>query len=161
LDALAGFARAQTQELRCLSDTWPMYAHDARRTSASSSCCRAPLELAWRFDPPDKPPRKARLFHAVVASDAIFVSGAIGHSPAVVALALDGSKKWAFDSRVDITHAEWPAYALDRVILNDDGLYILDPRTGEQEVDRGLDAWGQVLSDGKVLFAVNTWYVAG
>jgi outer membrane protein assembly factor BamB len=157
----ADLAARETHALRCLSDTWPVYAHDAQRTGTSTSCCRGPLEPLWRYDPPDKPARKARLLHAVVSADAIYASGTIGESPAVFAVALDGTTQWVFDSRVDITHHEWPAYVLDRVILNDDGLYILDPRTGQQEVDRGLDAWGQVMSDGKVLLAANTWFVAG
>lgn len=150
-----------TDVLRCPADTWPIYAHDPHRSGASRGCCNGPLSFVWRHDPPPVPPRNARLFHAVVSADAVFASGIIGESPSVFSLALDGKPRWTFDSHVDITLHQWPSYVLDRVVLNDDGLYILDPRSGEKEVDRGLDSWGQVLSDGKNLFATNTWYIAG
>ncbi len=153
--------RSATLALRCPGGGWPIYAHDAQRSGATLGCCRGPVTPLWHFEPPAKPPRKARLHHAIVSKDAVYASGAIGESPAVFALTLAGKLLWTFDSHVDITRFEWPAYALDRVILNDDGLYILDPRTGETEVDRGLDSWGQVLDDGRNLFASNTWYVAG
>ena len=161
LDRVAELSRKVTEELRCPDDTWPIYAHDARRSSASKGCCKAPLIPAWRWEPASVGPRKSRLFHAVVSHDAVYASGIIGESPAVFALGLDAKHRWTFDSHVDITRHVWPAFVLDRVILNDDGLYILDPLNGEKEVDRGLDAWGDVITDGKNLFAVNTWYIAG
>ena len=163
-EALVGVgARAGSvaSSLRCPADPWPVYAHDAQRTGVSAGCCKGPLTPLWRFDPPPKPPRTSRLHHAVVSANALYVSGVIGDSPSVFALSLAGKLLWTFDSHVDITRHEWPSFVLDRVVLNDDGLYILDSRKGEQEVNRGLDSWGQVLTNGKNLLATNTWYVAG
>lgn len=161
LGEVARQAQALSRELRCPTDDWPVLAHDAARSSASRECCSAPFRPAFRFAPPAKDQRPARAHHAVVSGDAIYVSGVIGQSPAVWRVSRTGALEWTFDSRVDITRQHWPAVVLDRVVLNDDGLYILDPRTGEREVDRGLDAWGQVLTDGKNLFANNTWHIAG
>lgn len=157
----AELGKTVTISLRCPLDTWPVYAHDARRTGATLGCCKGPLTPLWRFEPPPKPPRLSRVHHAVVTGDAVYASGVIGESPSVFALSLDGKPLWTFDSHVDITRHEWPSFVLDLVVLNDDGLYIVDPRTGEQTVNRGLDAWGQVITNGKNLLAVNTWYIAG
>jgi len=150
-----------TDALRCPADTWPVYAHGATRSGASRGCCDGPLQPLWRFSPPPSPPRKARVFHAVATGDAVLASGVIGESPSVFAVSFAGERLWTFDSHVDITLHVWPSFVLDRVVLNDDGFYIIDPRTGEQEVDRGMDSWGQVITDGKNLFATNIWYVAG
>jgi outer membrane protein assembly factor BamB len=158
--ALAG-VRAATHRIRCPAGSWPVYAHDSARSGASRGCCRGPLTPLWRFDPPPKPLRKSRAFHAIVSKDSVYASGVIGESPALFAIGLDGRALWTFDSHVDITRYEWPAYVLDRVVLDDDGLYIVDPRTGQTDVDRGMDSWGQVIDNGKNLFATNTWYVAG
>ncbi|MBE7483744.1 MAG: PQQ-binding-like beta-propeller repeat protein [Polyangiaceae bacterium] len=157
----AEIASGVASSLRCVDDAWPVYAHDEQRSGASSGCCKGPLSPLWRFEPPPKPPRNARTFHAVVTRDAVYVSGVIGESPSVFALDLEGKPLWTFDSHVDITRHEWPSFVLDRVVLNDDGLYILDSRSGEQEVNRGLDSWGQVITNGRNLLAVNTWYIAG
>lgn len=148
-------------QLGCPPSTWPVLAHDAQRDGATPGCCRGPLTPLWRHEPAPKPPRKSRIFHAVASKDAVFASGVIGESPSVFSLSLEGKLLWTFDSHVDITHHHWPAFLLDRVVLDDDGLYILDSRTGEQEVDRGLDSWGEVITNGKNLLATNTWYVAG
>jgi outer membrane protein assembly factor BamB len=158
---LSEWAREVALALRCPHADWPVLAHDAQRSGASPGCCRGPLTPLWRFEPAPKPPRKSRVFHAIATENAVYASGTIGESPSVFALSLDGVSRWTFDSHVDITHHHWPAFVLDRVVLNDDGLYIIDPRTGAQEVDRGLDSWGEVISDGKTLFATNTWHVAG
>lgn len=161
LERASALSASIAKALRCPGGSWPMYAHDARRTSATVGCCRAPLSPLWSFVPPPKPPRESRIHHAIATKDMIFASGVIGESPSVFALSHDGKLVWTFDSHVDITRHEWPSYVLDRVILNDDGLYILDPRSGEQEVNRGLDSWGQVITNGRNLFATNTWYIAG
>lgn len=161
LASAAALTKGVSRTLRCPGGSWPVYAHDARRTGTTLGCCRGPLTPLWRFEPPPKPPRSSRVHHAVVAKDAVYASGIIGESPAVFALSLEGKLLWTFDSHVDITRHEWPSFVLDRVVLNDDGLYILDSRTGEQEVNRGLDSWGQVITNGRNLLAVNTWYIAG
>ena len=145
----------------CPPDVWPVLSHDAQRSNASKACCASPLSLAFRFEPQDLLHRPARIHHVVSDGRALYASARIGESPAVMAVDFTGKLKWTFDSHVDITRHHWPAIVLDRVVLNDDGLYILERGTGHREVDRGLDSWGEVLTDQRNLFANNTWHIAG
>lgn len=145
----------------CDIGDWTTYGRDAQRTSASPGCCVGPLRELWRFSPEPREGRKARAFHAIALGDAVYVSGVIGESPAVFRLHLDGTLAWVFDSRVDISHAHWPTFGLGEVMLNDDGVYLLDPRTGAKLFDRGLDSWGQTLTDASRIYLVNTYYVEG
>lgn len=146
---------------KCPADDWSVLGHDSTRSNASAGCCGAPLTLEFRFEPPGQLRRPARVHHVVSHQGVFYASGTIGNSPAVFAVDSTGTLRWTFDSRVDITRHHWPAVVLDRVVLNDDGLYILERESGRKEVDRGLDSWGEVLSDGRNLFANNTWYIAG
>lgn len=66
-----------------------------------------------------------------------------------------------FDSRVDIHRGNWPTLGLGSLLFNDDGLYLVDLETGKNKFDRGLDAWGQSLTDGTRFYMLNTWHVAG
>ena len=161
LGAVRSAAAVGSAPLRCPADPWPVLSHDSARTGTSRGCCSGPLSVAWRFVPPDAVQRPARAQHVIAGPKALYVSGIIGQSPAVFRVSPTGELAWTFDSHVDITRFHWPALVLDRVVLNDDGLYILESRTGEREVNRGLDSWGEVLTDGENLFANNTWYVAG
>ncbi len=161
LTGVRSAAASSSKALRCPTDPWPVLGHDGERTSTSRGCCLAPLKLAWRFSPPSKLQRPARAQHAITSKQAVFVSGIIGQSPALFRVSNTGTLEWTFDSHVDITRFHWPAFVLDRTILNDDGLYIIESHSGAREQDRGLDSWGEVLTDGKNLFANNTWYVAG
>ncbi len=145
----------------CPRDVWPVLAHDPQRSNASKACCGSPLSLEFRFQPPDLLHRPARIHHVVSDGRTLYASARLGESPAVMAVDFTGKLKWTFDSHVDITRHHWPAIVLDRVVLNDDGLYILERGTGRREVDRGLDSWGEVLTDQRNLFANNTWHIAG
>ncbi len=91
----------------------------------------------------------------------MFVTAALGDSPAVYRLDHSGREQWGFDSRVDIYRGHWPTSALGVVFQNDDGLYLLDDLTGRPIERRGLDSWGQTLTDGKRFYATNTWHIAG
>jgi outer membrane protein assembly factor BamB len=106
-------------------------------------------------------PRESRVSHVIASADAVFATGVAGDSPAVWRLDPHGKQQWVFDSRVDIHRGHWATWALGSVLLNDDGLYLLDLETGRNKFDRGLDSWGQSLSDGQRFFMVNTWHVAG
>ena len=156
LGAVRSAAAVGSAPLRCPADPWPVLSHDSARTGTSRGCCSGPLSVAWRFVPPDAVQRPARAQHVIAGPKALYVSGIIGQSPAVFRVSPTGELAWTFDSHVDITRFHWPALVLDRVVLNDDGLYILESRTGEREVNRGLDSWGEVLTDGENLFANNT-----
>ncbi len=145
----------------CASSDWVCYGHDAQRTSTSPGRCTGPLRELWHFRPDPPNGRKATLFHAIATSDAVYASGVIGESPAVYRIGLDGQQAWVFDTRVDISHAQWPLFAHNHVVLDDDGVYILNPQTGTKLFDRGLDWWGQAIADPARLYLVNEWHVDG
>ena len=46
-------------------------------------------------------------------------------------------------------------------MLNEDGLYLLDPMTGMKTGGNGVDNWGQTLTDGTSLYAVNDAHIDG
>ncbi len=161
LPQVQALVRGALAPQRCPQDVWPVLSHDPQRSNATKACCGSPLSLEFRFEPPDLLHRPARVHHVVSDGRTLYASARIGESPAVLAVDFAGKLKWTFDSHVDITRHHWPAIVLDRIVLNDDGLYILERATGRREVDRGLDSWGEVLSDQRNLFANNTWHIAG
>jgi outer membrane protein assembly factor BamB len=130
----------------------------------SDGCCRGPLRPLWTARPRGAPPaRPASAFHAIADGEAVYASGVVGESPALARVSPGGDVGWTFDSRVDYPQAAWPtlAPALGRVVLNDDGFFVLDPSTGERVARRGLDYWGQTASDGARLYYVNVAHVDG
>jgi outer membrane protein assembly factor BamB len=149
----------------CGASAWLTYNHDGARTGASDGCCRGPLRPLWTARPRGAGrERPGVYYHAVADEGAVYASGVIGQSPALVRhAAASGDPTWAFDSRVDYAQAPWPtlAPALGRVVLSDDGFFILDPASGERVAKRGLDYWGQTASDAARIYYVNTSHVDG
>jgi len=106
--------------------------------------------------------RKAVAKHVVVDDTGVFVAAEIGDSTSAYGLRLeDGTQMWSWDSRTDIHHGHWPTLAFGYVILNDDGLFVLDPRTGDKPFNKGVDWWGQTLTDGDKLYLVNSYHIHG
>jgi outer membrane protein assembly factor BamB len=98
--------------------------------------------------------------HAIAAGDAVYVAGLRGDAPVLHRLDASGAPSWTFDSRADIHRDHWPTLDGDRIVLDDDGLYVIDTATGEHE-GRGLDSWGQSATDGERLYVTNTWQEDG
>ncbi len=138
------------------SDVWTTYGHDPARTGASTESCRGPLKLLWRFKAPS-----IVASHAIVTKDAVYASGQAGDAPALLRVSLSGKPGWSFNSRADVTRGRWPNAALGHIILNDDGFFWLSPQTGKRFGPHWLDLWGQTLSDGKRLYAVNELHLDG
>ena len=151
---------ARIAERHCGEGSWPTYAHDAARTSASDGCCEGPLEEQWSFAPEPFAGRAGRVHHAIVDGDAIYAAGLRGDSPVLHRVDAQGKVSWTFDSRADIHREDWPTSALGSVLVNDDGLYMVDPLTGKHQ-GRGLDTWGESLASGTRFFAVNRMKVDG
>ena len=145
----------------CGTDGWTTYAHDAARTSASGACLHTPLVRTWRFTPPSRGGRDARVAHAIADGDVVYAEGTLGDSPALWKLdARTGVASWSFDSRADIAHRMWPTLAPRTVLLADDGIFLVDPETGKNR-GRELDVWGESMTDGTRLFVMNTWQADG
>jgi len=114
------------------------------------------------------PPGKTSkgVFNAVAQSDAVFLNWSASDPPYLGTSAADridatGKRVWTFDSGTDSNAGNWITVAPFAVVLNDDGLYFLDPMTGMKIAGNGVDNWGQTLTDGTSLFAVNDSHIDG
>jgi outer membrane protein assembly factor BamB len=145
----------------CVDDGWTTYGHDAARTSATGGCLFAPLRPGWSFSPRWVKGTPSHATRAVVAGDAVYVTGGIGPTPTVWRLdAKTGAIGWTYITMADATRDGWPTLAGSKVMLVDDGVYSIDAATGRGH--RGeLDAWGESLTDGEHLFAENDQYWDG
>ena len=145
----------------CVDDGWTTYGHDAARTSASAGCLTAPLRQSWSFSPHWVRGTASHATRAIVAGDAVYVSGGIGPTPTLWRLdPATGAVVWTYVTMADATRDGWPTLAGTKVMLVDDGVYSVDAATGKGH--RGeLDAWGESLTDGERLFAENDRYWDG
>ena len=98
--------------------------------------------------------------HAIATKDAVYAFGVRGDSPAAYALSSSGERGWVFDSRADIHRAYWPTLAAGMVVVNDDGLYLIDAATGRSGT-HGIDQWGPSLEAGGQLYLTNALQVDG
>ncbi|MFT3771103.1 MAG: PQQ-binding-like beta-propeller repeat protein [Minicystis sp.] len=151
----------------CGTDAWSTYGHDARRTSASDGCVNGPLTTAWRYAPEAAAGKKVNaVFNAVAQSDAVFVEWSANNDPYLGTTAADrvdaaGQRVWTFDSGTDSNLGNWPSIAWTSLVLNEDGIYLLDLATGMKTGGNGVDDWGQTLTDGSRLYVVNDSHVDG
>lgn len=160
--AASGLSGLAVMVRGCVSSSWTTYGHDPNRTSVAKAFCPGALEPVWSFTPEGVNGRPAVADHVVVVDAGVFVAALLGESTAAYRLdPATGKATWTFDSRTDIHHGRWPTTALGYVVLNDDGLFVLDPRTGKKRFDRGVDWWGQTLTDDEFLYLVNTWHIHG
>jgi len=106
---------------------WTTYAHDPARTSASSGCLFAPLHASWSFSPRWVKGTPSHATRAVVAGDAVYVSGGIGPTPTIWRLGVGtGDIRWTYITMADATRDGWPTLAGPKVMLVDDGVYSID-----------------------------------
>ena len=145
----------------CVDDAWTTYGHDPARTSATGGCLFGPLRASWSFNPHWVKGTPSHATRAVVAGDAVYVTGGIGPTPTVWRLdAKTGALGWTYLTMAEATRDGWPTLAGTKVMLVDDGVYSIDAVTGRGH--RGeLDAWGESLTDGERLFAENDQYWDG
>lgn len=151
----------------CGTAGWLSYNADWRRSGGTDGCVPGALQLLWRYDPKrdDMIPTKS-VYHAIAEADAMYVLWSAPNGPYVGTTAMDrvdtaGARVWTWDSGTDSNLGNWPSLMLDLVVLNDDGLYLLDPITGAKVTSTGVDYWGQTTTDGQRILAVNTSHVDG
>jgi len=151
----------------CGTDAWSTYGHDARRSSASDGCVKGALATAWRYAPEAPSGKKVNaVFNAIAQGDAVFVTWSASNDPYLGTTAADrvdptGARVWTFDSGTDSNLGNWPSVAWTSLVLNEDGIYYLDLATGMKTGGNGVDDWGQTLTDGTRLYAVNDSHVDG
>jgi outer membrane protein assembly factor BamB len=145
----------------CADDGWTTYGHDSSRTSASAGCLFPPLRSTWSFSPRWVKGTPSHATRAVVAGDAVYVSGGIGPTPTLWRLdRATGAIGWTYVTMADSTRDGWPTLAGAKVMLVDDGVYSVDGATGRGHLGE-LDAWGECLTDGERLYAENDQYWDG
>jgi hypothetical protein len=151
----------------CGTDPWLTYGHDGRRTSATDGCIGGALTTLWRYVPTPAAGKVAkRVFNAIAQTDAIYFTWAQNNAAYLGTTSLDrvskdGARVWNFDSGTDSNFGHWPILALGSVILNDDGVYYLDPAKGTKTTSTGVDFWGEMATDGTRLYLVNDAHVDG
>jgi len=151
----------------CGSDPWITYGHDGRRTGATDGCVGSSLTTLWRYVPTPAAGKKTkRVFNAIAQTDAIYLNWAQENAAylgttSLDRVAKDGTKVWNFDTGTDTNLGHWPIVALGSVILNDDGVYYLDPAKGTKTNSTGVDFWGEMAFDATRLYLVNDSHVDG
>src|SRR6185437_7357324 len=106
------------------------------------------------------------VFNAIAQSDAVFLGWSASDmmylgTSAADRLDTSGNRVWTFDSGTDSNLGNWPSVALGSLVLNEDGIDWLDLATGSKTAGNGLDNWGETLTDGTNLYAVNDSHVDG
>ena len=147
----------------CGNGAWTTYGHDAQRTSASDGCIDGPLTPLWTYTP-QAPMGKMlkRVFHPLATKDAVFLHWSATNPPytgtsAADRVTLDGARAWTFDSGTDTDLGDWMSLWNDKVVLNSDGIYLLDQADGHGVGSTGVDWWGQTIpTDKALLFSITS-----
>ncbi|HEY8039196.1 MAG TPA: PQQ-binding-like beta-propeller repeat protein [Polyangiaceae bacterium] len=151
----------------CGTEAWATYGHDSRRTSATDACIGGALTLAYQYVPAPPAGKKVNgVYTAIAQSDAAFVAWSSQNDPYLGTSAVDrldatGARVWTWNSGTDSNLGNWVTSALGSIVVNEDGLYFLDPATGKQTHSNGVDNWGFTAFDATRLYAVNSSHVDG
>jgi hypothetical protein len=151
----------------CGSDAWVTYGHDARRTFATDACIQGPLTMGWRYDPAPASGQTLRgVFHAIADSRGAYLQWRASRDPYLGTTAIDlvsttGMRTWTFDTGTDSNLGNWASLWMGTVLVNDDGIYMLDAASGMRVRDTGVDWWGQTAPDPARLYVVNAAHIDG
>jgi hypothetical protein len=142
----------------CGTSEWPTYGHDPQRTGASDGCISGPLTAAWTYLPAPSTNDLATVNNLVTAAGALFLHYTAGYGPELDGLTTAGKKNWSWAAPGgrDIEELHWPTVAMGSVLLEDDGLYVVDASKGTTIAGTSsYDDWGQNTADG-TRFYVNS-----
>jgi len=151
----------------CGTDPWLTYGHDPQRTSATDACIAGALTVAFKYVPAPPTGKNVNgVYTAIAQGDAAFVQWASQNDPYLGTTAVDrvdatGKRAWTWNSGTDSNLGNWPSVAFGQVLVNEDGLYFLDPMTGKQTHSNGVDNWGFTAFDAQRIYAVNSSHVDG
>ena len=136
---------------------WTTYGGDNRRSFASPGCVVAP-STRWRYVPvPSSDHALLFVYHVVADAQHVYVQYAgeaavvNNFTPTVTSVdAADpatGRRQWTFDQTRDWSLGTWATMVRGRLVVSDDGRWIIDPATGAKiDVNRGMDKWGDALA---------------
>lgn len=152
-------------------DDWPMYAHDARHTSASAASIPGALKVAWRYDPQ---PLSGNSFGGMFGEVATSTGGVYVHfsqygatvfagGPSVDGVSTSGAKTWDYVEHRDYDEGHWPSIFNGGVVLQDDGEELLDVITGKviKTLASSFDVWGETIPDTTGLYGANIFIADG
>lgn len=155
-------------------DDWPMYAHDARHTSASAASVSGPLAVAWRYDPqPISGDSFSSTFNAVASINGAYLhweqsgSGVFSGGPSFDAISAAGQRRWSFVEHKDYDEGHWLSIFGNNVVFNDDGQGFLDVNAGTQVKTpaktwaSSFDLWGESVPDTSGLYSSNDFLADG
>jgi outer membrane protein assembly factor BamB len=164
-DSCAAQPDAGSSKPPCGSDPWLTYGHDPQRTSATDACINGALTLTWKYLPSAPPALPTRaVFHALARRDGLFLQWSrqsdwgsqYEGDTAVDRVSMDGARVWTFETPTDTTYGNWATVALGSLFTQDDGMYVVDPATGNQTHTTGVDWWGSPTFDATRLYTVGT-----
>lgn len=169
ITAASGEKSAQSRiAVIAVRDDWPMYGHDARRTSASLGSVTGPLSLAWSYVPQGTSGHAlSSVESAIATTDGIFVRTSLdahygyGLSPAVDRVSPAGQHVWTYDMATDADFGDWGALMSEAYVMNSDGTRYVDIATGAAVQGGGVDSWGEILTDGSTLYLTNDAEIDG
>ena len=145
----------------CGTSGWLTYGHDAARTFASDGCITGPLTPSWTYAPTPKTNAKVNaVYHALAATDAVYLQWAGSNDPYIGTTAADGvsltgTRLWTYESGSDANMGNWASVSGANLVLNDDGIYWVSLKDGTSAKTTGVDWWGQTIADN----AGGAWFV--
>jgi hypothetical protein len=106
------------------------------------------------------------VFQVIAQADGVFVQWMASDAPytgttAADRVSPDGKRVWTWDSGTDTNFGNWLTRFGDLVVLNDDGVYLLDAAAGTKTADKAVDYWGQTAADAARLYFVNAQQADG
>ena len=142
-------------------DPWSTLAHDGRRTSASNGCIHADMTEAWRFDGKADGEKYFGFYNAVADKDGVFVHLPQTAPTVARVAAATGKQTWKYSGPADYDLGNWLTIGLGHVLVDDDGVYLLDATSGKLKTTSGVDWWGQTAADETRFYVVTTTHGDG
>lgn len=155
-------------------DAWPMYAHDARHTSASSASLTGALHAVWRYDPqPISGDHFSMVDNAVATVSGVYMhweqygSTVFAGGPSFDSISPSGQSLWSYCEHKDYDEGHWTSVFNNALVFEDDGQQFLNLSTGvpiktpAKKWSSGYDLWGESIPDTTGLYSANTFLADG
>jgi hypothetical protein len=151
-------------------DNWVMYGHDGKHTSASDASITGGLKQAWRYNPvPLSGNTFGGMFSVVGTTAGVYMHYSqygptvFAGGPSVDAVSPTGELVWSYVEHRDYDEGHWLSVIGTGVVLQDDGMPLLDISKGTQVkwLASSFDSWGETIPDSTGLYGTNTFLADG
>ncbi|MBV8164239.1 MAG: PQQ-binding-like beta-propeller repeat protein [Candidatus Eremiobacteraeota bacterium] len=155
-------------------DDWPMYAHDAHHTSASSASLSGPLQASWRYNPQAiSGDTFSTVDNAIATVTGVYVhweqygATVFAGGPSFDGISPAGQGLWTYCEHRDYDEGHWSSVFSGAFVFEDDGQQFLNLNTGvpmktpAKKWSTGYDLWGESIADTSGLYSVNTFLADG